>query len=277
MKKFTYVFILPMLIIALAACNTNDKYSPDAQNLKEGPFVEGVKDVDVLNTYRGIVGFERMQDFYDTIQKGIASDIRIVHYTIEGDPIVTDLTFNGESLEVEHDGWGAGQGSGGTTTNSCGNLIEESTPTNITYIATDCSDIPNGEDEVLQINFNMSEQDLFELEMKYGTELENEINTVTNKAIKEISATETQVMSDFDLSASVMQEVYKRLVFANFLAEKDLEATCKNGDAMNYNLTVHLNGGQAEYRWTECDQGLDGATMTDIAEYIIEESEKVTK
>ena len=270
-----------MLIIALAACNTNDKYSPDAQNLKEGPFVEGVKDVDVLNTYRGIVGFERMQDFYDTIQKGIASDIRIVHYTIEGDPIVTDLTFNGESLEVEHDStrdsYGSGEITTNITTNSCADMIVEATPTNLSYIAIDCSDIPNGEDEVLQINFNMSEQDLFELEMKYGTELENEINTVTNKAIKEISATETQVMSDFDLSASVMQEVYKRLVFANFLTEKDLEATCKNGDAMNYNLTVHLNGGQAEYRWTECDQGLDGATMTDIAEYIIEESEKVTK
>lgn len=279
-----YIPFLIALFITLAACNTTgtERSNPDGESgtqpmTKERPIVEGVNDVDVLNTHRGIKGFEKMQDFYDTIQKGIASDLRIVHYTIEGDPIVTDLTFNGDSLEVEHDSTRDSYGSGEITTNSCADLIVDSTPTKISYIAIDCSNIPDGKDQILQINFNMSEQDYFELELKYGVNLENEINTKTNKVIKETSATETLVMNDFDLSEDVMQEVYKRLVFANYLAEKELEATCENEDTMKYDLKVYINGGQAEYQWTECDEGLDGLAMTEIVEYIIVESEKVLK
>lgn len=156
-------------------------------------------------------------------------------------------------------------------------MIVESNPTNVSYIAIDCSGIPNGKDEVLQINFNMIEKDYFELELKYGVKLENEINTITNKAIKEISATETLVMNDFDLSEGVMQEAYKRLVFANYLAEKDLEAAYEKENAMKYDLKVYINGGQVDYRWTDCDEGLDGVAMIEIVEYIIAESEKALK
>lgn len=279
MKKLTYKSLLLVLLFLLAACSTNN---PDGESgrqpmTKERPIVEGVNDVDVLNTHGRIEGIEKMQDFYDTIMKGIASDLRIVHYTEEGDPIVTDLRFNGDSLEVEHDSTRDSYGRGEIRTTSCADMIVDSTPTRISYIAIDCSGIPNGKDEILQINFNLSEQDYFELELKYGVNLENEINTITNKAIKEITATETLVMNDFDLSEDVMQEVYKRLVFANYLAEKELEATCENEDAMEYDLKVYINGGQRDYRWSECDQGVDGAAMTEIVEYIIAESEKVLK
>lgn len=67
------------------------------------PFVKGVKNVDVVNAHGSIEGLERMQKFYEDIQNVVPADLRIVHYTIEGDPIVTDLTYNGESLEVKLD------------------------------------------------------------------------------------------------------------------------------------------------------------------------------
>lgn len=284
MKKLKYIPFLFALLITIAACNANsieessrDNESGTEPMTKERPIVEGVKDVDVFNTHGGIEGFEKMQDFYETLQKGVASDLRIVHYTIEGAPIVTDLTFNGDSLEVEHDSTRDPYGGGEITTNTCANMIVESTPTSVFYIAIDCSNIPNGKDEILQINFNMSEQDYFEVELKYGVNLENEINTITNKVIKEISATETLVMNDFDLSEDVMQEVYKRLVFANYLAAKDLEATCENEDALKYDLKVYINSGQVDRRWTECDEGVDSVAMTEIVKYIIAESEKVLK
>jgi len=279
MKKLKYKYFLFVLLFLLAACSTNNPVGESGRQpmTKERPIVEGVNDVDVLNTHGGIEGFGSMQDFYENLQKGVASDLRIVHYTIEGDPIVTNLTFDGDLLEVEHDSTRDSYGSGEIRTTSCANMIVESTPTRISYIAIDCSGIPNGKDEILQINFNLSEQDYFELELKYGVNLENEINTITNKAIKAITATETLVMNDFDLSEDVMQEVYKRLVFANYLAVKELEATCENDDAMEYDLKVYINGGQRDYRWSECDEGVDGADMTKIVEYIIAESEKVLK
>lgn len=38
-----------------------------------------------------------------------------------------------------------------------------------------------------------------------------------------------------------------KLVFANYLAEKELNAKCEKEDAMNYQLKVHINGGQREF------------------------------
>jgi hypothetical protein len=258
-----------MLIISLVACSETSSPS-DAGGTQ--PTVKGVEDVDVLNTHGGIEGLERMQEFYEKLQKGIASDLRIVHYTIEGDPMITDLTFNGDSLEVKHDFTRDAYGSGEIIINSCLKMIEEDNSTNLSYTAIDCSGVPEGKDEILQINYNMSEQDLFELELKYGVKLENEINTLTKTTKKEISATETEEMSDFEMPESVKQEVYKKLVFANYLAEKELKAKCEKEDAMNYQLKVHINGGQREFHWSACDLTVDGVKLTEIAEYMIENS-----
>jgi hypothetical protein len=269
-----------MLILTLAACNKNDseKNSPietdkHSTSVKEStkPYVKGIGNVDVLNTNGGIEGLERMERFYDNIQKEVPSDLRIVHYTIEGDPILTDLKYNGESLEVKYDTTQDKFGSGDIKTNSCSNIIEEVNPTNTSYIATDCKGVPLEKVPILQISYNMSQQDLFEFELKYGVKLENEVNTKKNTIRKVISARET---SDFVLAENVKQEVYKRLVFANYLAEKDLETTCGSKDSMNYYLKVYINGAQREYRWSACDQSPDGVRLTKIAEYIIQQSEK---
>lgn len=271
MKKLTYINLLLMLFISLVACSENSSPSDD-RGIQ--PTVEGVDDVDVLDTYGGIEGFERMQDFYEKLQKGIASTLRIVQFTIEGDPIVTDLTYDGDAIEMKQDYTRDTYGSGEITRYSCNNMIEEASSTNHSYILIDCIGDPDGMEELLQINYNMSEQDLFEVELNYGEELENEINTLTKATKKEINATETQEISDFEMSESVKQEVYKKLVFANYLGEKKLKANCDKEDAIKYQLKVHINGGQREFRWAACDQSLDGLKFTEIAEYMIEQSEK---
>jgi len=259
-----------LLFITLVACSENG--SPTDSKVTQ-PTVKGVEDVDVLNTHGGIEGLEKMQDFFEKLQKGIASDLRIVHYTIEGDPMVTDLTFNGDSLEVKHDFTRDAYGSGEVIINNCLKMIEEDNPTNLSYIAIDCSGVPEGKDKILQINYNMSEQDLFELELKYGVELENEINTLTKTTKKEITTTETEEMSDFEMPESVKQEVYKKLMFANYLAEKELNGKCEKENAMNYQLKVHINGGKREFHWTACDLSMDGVKLTEIAEYMIDQTE----
>lgn len=253
------------MVFALVACNTSngEQTSPKSN-------VKGVGDVDVVNTHGRIEGWEQMEAFYDQMQKGVNSDLRIVHYTTEGDPMVTDLTYDGESLEVKHDTTRDKYGNGAVNTKTCGGLIKETNPTNTSYIATDCTGVPYEMDEVLGIRYNSSQQDRFDVELKYGEDLENEISTVTNTVKKEKSGTE----KDVDLPDRIMQEVYKRLVFANYLAEKDLDSTCEIENDENYQLKVYINGGQREYRWAGCDQSKDGKRFTEIAQYIIEQSEK---
>lgn len=268
MKYIIYLFVLASLLVG---CNTSNGSGEMQERLK--PSVKGVSDVDVVNTHGGVEGVEKMQVFYENTQKGIDADLRIVHYTIEGDPMVTDLSYNGDTIEVEHDTTRDAFGSGQVTTNTCGNMLVESNPTNIAYIVTDCKGTPYGMESVLQIEYDMKQQDLFEIVLTYGVELENEINTVSNTMKKVINNQETQSKNDFELPESIMQEVYKKLVLMNYLGEKDLQAKCDKEDAMNYQLNVHINGGQREFQWTSCDQSYDGLKLTEIAEYVIEQSE----
>lgn len=274
-SKFLFYFVL---IILLASCNTevNKNGSPDdnrePQSTGKGnpkSYVKGVGDVDVLNTHGGIEGIEKMQRFYVDMKSGVPSDLRIVFYTIEGDPIVKDLKFDGETLEVKNDNTRDAYGSGEIQTINCGQLIEEVNPTNTSYIATDCKDVPYGMEEIIEIQYNMSQQDLFEIVLKYGENLENEINTKNDEIKKENGTTEAFHMAEY-----VKQELYERLVFANYLKEKEFVASCDRPEAIQYKLQVYINGGNQELFWKDCDESQDGMNFTKIANYIITQSEQ---
>jgi hypothetical protein len=58
---------------------------------------EAVKNDDVVITYNEIKNAGRLTEFIDKISIGISAMIRFVQYTIEGDPIISDITF--------HQGW----------------------------------------------------------------------------------------------------------------------------------------------------------------------------
>jgi hypothetical protein len=278
MRRMLEVLFYFILILSLTSCNTQVNENGTANGngepqsaVKENPkpFVKGVGDVDVLNTHGGIEGIERMQRFYEDTKSGVASDLRIVFYTIEGDPIVKDLKYDGESLEVKIDSTRDEFGSGEIQTISCGQLIEEVNPTNTSYIATDCKEIQYGMTEILQVQYNVRQQDLFEIELKYGENLENEINTK-----KDITKKENGANEPFHMTENVKQELYNRLVFANYLDEKEGLASCEQPNAIKYNLKVYINGGEREISWKECDDSLDGLEFTEIANYIIAETEQ---
>ncbi|RTQ92790.1 DUF4362 domain-containing protein [Lysinibacillus telephonicus] len=268
MKKTSCIIFLSLLIVVLSACLNQDETVEGSSEIN----VKGLENVDVLNSHGRIKGLENMTNFYENMQNGVPSELRIVHYTIEGDPIVTDLNYNGELLEVIDDTTRDKYGSGAIRHNNCSKLIEEVNPINTTYIAVDCVNDPYGMQEILQINYNLSQQDLFEFELKYGLNLENEINTLTNIMKKVSVENGTQINHDYNIAMDVKQEMYKRLVFANYLEEKDLTQTCDTKDTTNYFLRVHINGGQREYQWDACDHSKDGVKFTKIANYIIEQS-----
>ncbi|MFS0687837.1 DUF4362 domain-containing protein [Sporosarcina sp. 179-K 8C2 HS] len=281
MKKMGCSILLLIFLFALTACNASDEeknpidkeetVATSKDNAK--PSVKGVRNVDVVNTHGSIEGLERMQNFYHNVQNGISSELRIVQYTEEGDPMVKDLTYNGDSLQVQYDTTRDNFGNGRISKINCSNMIEEVNPTNTSYIATDCDEGIYGKDSILVINYNMKKQDLFEFELKYGVNLDNEVNTKTNKVKKVLNTMETEVISDFVLASHVKQEVYKKLVMTNYLEVKDLKATCDSNEAMNYYLKVYINGAQRDYHWSNCDRSSDGKNFTGIAEYIIQQAE----
>ncbi len=274
------ILLLTFLFI-LTACNTtgeeknrNDNEESHTTSIdSDKPTVQSVDNVDVVNTHGSIDGLEKMKNFYSNLQNGISSELRIVHYTIEGDPIVTDLNYKEDTVKVTYDSTRDNFGSGEITTVTCSDLLEEVNPTNTSYIATGCSDGFFGMIEILVVEYNLGRQDLFELELKFGDQLENEVNTKTKEVTKVINSKETRAIRDFQLSTQVKQEIFKRLVVANYLGDLDLKNTCQSAESKDYYLKVYINGGNREYHWSSCDQGPDGLKFTDIAEYIIVQSE----
>jgi hypothetical protein len=58
---------------------------------------------DVLNRLGGIENLEQFEAFYENVQKGQEDSVRIVSYTVEGDPIIQDLKYNGEIIHSIED------------------------------------------------------------------------------------------------------------------------------------------------------------------------------
>lgn len=271
MKKVVYLMLISLVVVVLAACNGENTGEEPQSTLEPEPYtkvhVKGVGKVDVINTHGSIDGFDNMERFYNSVQHKIPADLRIVHYTIEGDPIITDANYDGELLEITYDTTRDNFGYGTVTTKKCSKFIKEENPTNTSYVALDCDD-EYGMMELLYISHDLNLQDVFEFELKYGLTLENEINTRTNTVKIE------QKYGALNIPPEVKQEVLKRLVFANYLAEKELDASCNRKGTPNYEFIVYINQAELEFQWNACDESADGVKFTDIANYIIEQSTK---
>ncbi|AGK54056.1 DUF4362 domain-containing protein [Bacillus sp. 1NLA3E] len=273
MKILKQSLMMIVIYSLLIGCQ-NEKNEPVSRgNGNENAENTVAENGEVINKHGSIEGLERMDQFFEDFTKKINSKLRVVHYTIEGDPIIKDLTYDGKTITVKHDTTADQFGSGSITTYSCKKLYKEVNPTNVSYVASECQGNELGVDEILFVGYDMKQQDLFEIQLKYGKDLENEINTIDKKLTKVLSKDETRGISDFDLSSSIKQEIYKRLVLANYLDEQSLENRCKEKDKMKYNLKVRINGASREYNWDACNDSEEGKKMMDIAQFIIKSSE----
>jgi hypothetical protein len=85
------VIILSMLIFS--ACN------------KQGEkYYKSVSENDIITySLNGNINKDRQSKFIDNVEKGIKDRISLVRYTTEGDPLITQLYFNGESIQIAID------------------------------------------------------------------------------------------------------------------------------------------------------------------------------
>lgn len=81
---------------------------------------------DIVNGNTGVIENEtRLKEFIKNTESGKKDTIRVVAYTKEGDPILTDLTFNGKRLEVTRDNSRDEYGVGEIRTLTCEKIIVE--------------------------------------------------------------------------------------------------------------------------------------------------------
>jgi hypothetical protein len=245
MKISKRLTLLALVILIITGCSTSEDGTVDSSS-------NGTKfelNADVIDTHGGVEGLGAMENFYQQVKKGKEGKLRVVQYTIEGDPLITDLDYDEEQIHVKFDTTRDKFGSGEVTTSTCGQLVREENPTNLSYYMTECKGASSDISQVLQVSYDVKQQDLFEVQLKYGPELENTV----------------------DVREPNKQEVYKKLVLANYLDVDPLDNKCDDQEkAQSYYMHVKINGGERTYRWASCDSSEDAKNLTEIAQYIID-------
>ncbi|PLT27615.1 hypothetical protein [Peribacillus deserti] len=77
------------------------------------------------------------------------------------------------------------------------------------------------------MNYSVSEQDRFDVRLKYGRNLENEINTADKKMVVRYEESDvTKTTSDFTLTEGELSVIYQNIVLSNYLDQKVLNHSC---------------------------------------------------
>ncbi|MEK3686553.1 DUF4362 domain-containing protein [Paenibacillus sp. FSL R10-2736] len=220
---------------------------------------------DVISSNGGVISnLDKLDSF---MERGSGSQ-RIVQYTIEGDPIFIETRYKGGRLELSYDTTEDAFGPREVKTYSCDELVRTEEKHQLKYSLKGCEGEAVNQD-LLTVDFDLGRQDKFEFILKYGFNHRNEINTVKQSLVKDMLNGTAIEISDFSLPQADRQSIYRKLVLANYLGEKELSTSCNLKPYESYDLTVLINSAERHYAWSECDTGRDGKTMTEAADYII--------
>ncbi|WP_284037230.1 DUF4362 domain-containing protein [Neobacillus sp. 114] len=222
---------------------------------------------DVVETHGGLENFRRLDQFVKHVQNNKKDKVRLIRYTIEGDPIFHDLAYDGSNLKFTLDTTEDKFGQGEVTTTTCESIQKQESETETKYMLTGCPQ--QDMNELLVISHDVDKEDFFAFELKYGVGLKNAINTKDQKLIKDLQNGETVQVSDFQFTKQEINQIYKLMILSNYLNEKKLFAECNKKTYESYELKVWINSAERQYNWSECDKSKDGEVMTRLVQDIV--------
>ncbi|SFB07907.1 MULTISPECIES: DUF4362 domain-containing protein [unclassified Bacillus (in: firmicutes)] len=220
---------------------------------------------EIVERHGGLENIERLDKFITNVEKGLKDKVRLVRYTIEGDPIYHNIDYDGENLDYTVDNSEDEYGAGEVENYICKKIEMQETSTQMTYSLNGCPDSM----EILTISYDVDEQDLFAFRLKYGVGQKNLIDTKKEKLVKDLQNGEMAAVSDFQFSKDELNKIYKLMIFANYLEDKNLNNQCNQKPHESYDLHVWINGAERQFGWTECDDGQDGKVMSQLVKGIL--------
>ncbi|MBA2875780.1 MULTISPECIES: DUF4362 domain-containing protein [Anoxybacillaceae] len=93
---------------------------------------------DIVNKHGDITNLGKFMQFVENVNRGKEDKIRIVAYTVEGDPIIQDLEYDGESITLITDTTRDKFGSGSINTSTCKSIKIEKTQERTDYLLDGC-------------------------------------------------------------------------------------------------------------------------------------------
>jgi hypothetical protein len=257
-KRFGLVAFIIFISIIVSGCQQLTDAPPKQKKPGKNEVVE---------THGSLENFQRLDQFIQNVQNQKKDKLRLTRYTIEGDPIYHDLDYDGTSLTYTYDTTQDKYGEGKVTISNCQGIEKQESETETKYMLLGCPE-PYMED-LITISHDVDQEDYFAFELKYGVGMKNVINTKEQKLTKDLQNGETVAVSDFQFSKSELNQIYKLMVFANYLEKKDLTTKCNQKPYEAYELSVWINGSDRHFEWSECDKSNDGEEMTKLVDDII--------
>jgi paraquat-inducible protein B len=261
--------VLLLFVITLVGCSgLTDKNNGEGnaeENHPDAVEYNGVQNTDVVDTHGQVENVNELDDFVDHVKANVEDEVRIIQYTVEGDPMITDLVYDGQSISYTHDTTRDNFGNGEVTTTRCETITKRTSNIETVY-QLQCN---GGNNNILTIRHNTSEQDYFAFELKFGPEMQNTINTKKEAVTYQINQDQTVGIADFQFSVEELNEIYKAMVIGNYLEEKKLSTSCDEESQESYELIVWINGAERQFEWAKCDTSEDGKQMTKMAEQIV--------
>jgi hypothetical protein len=269
MLKKHLTFILVSILMILSACGTNPSVKEQGQ---AGNNLNSAKNNEIINIHGNVKNLDRLDLFVENVATKKSDDIKITHYTIEGDPIYDEVTFDGKQLSITNDNSEDKFGSGEIFTYTCKSMTKNESETELEYLLTYCKtpDGNSGNHPIVSIHYNLAEQDYFAFRLEFGVDRKNVVDTQNFDIVKDLQNGEIASVKDFQFSDSEMQQIYKILVLGGYLGEKQVSTQCKEKPLYSYKLKVWINQGERDFEWNRCDNSDDGKQMTKVAEDIIE-------
>lgn len=228
-----------------------------------GPEVN--EEEDVINRHGDIKNIDNLNAFIEKNRE----NLQVVHYTIEGDPIFYVLKYQGNQIQMKYDNTQDDYGTPMVSKFTCDRLQRNEEDTYLEYALKGC----NGKEDdiqILKIPYDVKEIGSFDFVLKYGVHLGNQINTLKKTLTKDLQNGETVEVSDFQFSSEERQSIYKNMVLANYMEEKQLTTSCNKKPHIAYDLTVYTTNQVLHYEWSECDKSKDGQQMTSLINKIID-------
>jgi hypothetical protein len=93
---------------------------------------------DIVDSHGDITNIEKFMKFVENVNQGREDKIRVVRYTIEGDPILHDLEYDGEIITSTTDTTRDEYGNGSVSTATCKSINVKETAETTDYILSGC-------------------------------------------------------------------------------------------------------------------------------------------
>lgn len=139
---FIFINLLPLLLIG-SGCTWQAGATKSKETLpSKYPPQAAIQQGDVVDLHGNITNSDKLERFISNFKKGQKDFVRITKYTIEGDPVLYELSFNGKSIVYTVDNTRdhfAGNGKGEKTF-QCSTIGKEQEQKFTDYYLSDCSD-----------------------------------------------------------------------------------------------------------------------------------------